>query len=172
MEAWGSACETNLDRLKILQNKAVRILTGNKYFQVFGETPGPLPSADPLFKELKILKFNDIFKMIICKFVYLTLCNQSPSPFTDWFIYNHLVHDHATSSSSNISQAHYFDVGIEQPTYTLYVKKYNLFNYGKKMIKTLGPLIWNDLPPNIHDETSIHTFKIHLKKNLIGKYDQ
>ena len=132
VEAWGSACETNLGRWKILQNKAVRILTGNKYFQVFGETPGPLPSADPLYKELEILKFNDIFKMNICKFVFLTLCNESPSPFTNWFIYSHQVHHHATKSNSTVSQNHHFDVGVEQPTYTLYVKKFNLYNYGKK----------------------------------------
>ena len=40
------------------------------------------------------------------------------------------------------------------------------------MIKTLGPLIWNDLPPEIHDKSSIHTFKIHLKNYLVSKYDQ
>ena len=35
VEAWGSACETNLKRLNVLQNKAVRILTGNQYFQIY-----------------------------------------------------------------------------------------------------------------------------------------
>ena len=93
VEAWGSACDSKLLLLNTLQNKAVRILTGNQYFQVYGETPGPLPSADPLFKELKILKFKDILKMNICKFVYLTLSNDSPSPFANWFTYNHQVHN-------------------------------------------------------------------------------
>ena len=110
--------------------------------------------------------------MNICKFVYLTLSNDSPSPFANWFTYNHQVHNHATLSSSTISQTHYFDVGTEQPTHTLHVKKYNLFNYGKKMMQTLGPLMWNDLPPLIQDESSIDTFKIHLKTFLIGKYNQ
>ena len=56
--------------------------------------------------------------------------------------------------------------------HTVHVKKYNLFNYGKKMMQTLGPLMWNDLPPLIQDESSIDTFKIHLKTFLIGKYNQ
>ena len=170
VEAWGSACGTALSRLGVLQNKAVRILTGRQYFQIYGEPPGPLPSASPLYKELKFLKFNDIFKMNISKFVYLTLCGESPPIFSDYFTYSHLVHSHATSSSTTISQSHHFDVGTEHPTYTLYIKHSNLSNYGKKMIRVVGPLVWNSLPPGIQDAPSIQTFKIHLKLLLVGKY--
>ena len=65
VEAWGSACSTDLEKLLILQKKAVRILTGNKYFQIYGEPSTPLPTAEPLFKTLEILKFDDIFKFSI-----------------------------------------------------------------------------------------------------------
>ena len=98
VEAWGSACESNLSGIGILQNKAVRILTGNQYFQIYGEPPCPLPSAGPLFKELKFLKFDDIFKMSIAKFVFLALCEEGPVIFFDWFTYNHLMHSHAILS--------------------------------------------------------------------------
>ena len=92
VEAWGSACESHLSCIRVLQNKAVRILTGNQYYQIFGEKPGPLPSADPLYKELTFLDFNDIYKFNIAKFVYLTLCEISPPIFFNWFIYTHQVH--------------------------------------------------------------------------------
>ena len=49
VHAWGSACPSATENLLILQKKAVRIITGNQYFQVYGEPAGPLPSSSPLF---------------------------------------------------------------------------------------------------------------------------
>ena len=85
IQAWGSACNTYLEVLRIIQNKAVRILSGKQYFQIYGEAPSPLPSSNPLYKELKILKFSDIYRLNIAKFVYQTLCDESPEIFADWF---------------------------------------------------------------------------------------
>ena len=86
VEAWGSACPTDLEKILILQKKAVRILTGNKYFQLYGEEAAPLPRSEPLFKTLEILKFDDIFKVNIAKFVYLTLAHETPSVFGEWLL--------------------------------------------------------------------------------------
>ena len=127
-----------------------------------------LPSADPLFKELKFLKFDDIFKMSIAKF--LTLCEESPVIFSDWFTYNHLVHSHATKSSVIVSQDNYFDVGTGHDTYTLFIRQANLTNYGRKMIHISGPLVWNGIPYAIQDSTSISAFKIYLKSFFFDKY--
>ena len=170
VEAWGSACDTHLKCIRVLQNKAVRILAGKQYYQIFGETPGPLPSADPLYKELKVLDFNDIHKLSIAKFVYLTLCEKTPPIFFDWFKYNHQIHSHSTKSSVTIEQQHYFDVGIEHNVYNLYIHKANLERYGKRMIRISGPLIWNNLPLNIQDSVSIVTFKDNLKEFFLGNY--
>ncbi len=171
VQAWGSACDSYLKELIVIQNKAVRILSGKQYFQIYGQTPGPLPSSSPLYKELKILKLQDIYKFNIAKFVYQTLCGDSPDIFNDWFKYTHMVHDHATKSSTSIFRENYFDIGTVHQTYTLYVNRGNLVNYGKKMIQISGPLIWNDLPPEIHDASSIFTFKFHLKNHYIDKYE-
>ena len=172
VQAWGSACNTYLEVLRVIQNKAVRILSGKQYFQIYGQAPGPLPSSNPLYKELKILKLNDIYRFNIAKFVYQTLCDESPEIFSDWFKYTHMVHAHATTSSTSITREHYFDVGTVHPTYTLYVNRGNLVNYGKKMIHVSGPLIWNDLPPEIQDSSSIFSFKFHLKNHFIDKYSE
>ena len=170
VEAWGSACQSDLSKINVLQKKAVRIITGNQYFQIFGETPGPLPSADPLFKELKFLDFNDIYKFNIAKFVYLTLCEKSPQIFHDWFKYTHQVHSHATKSAVIISQNNPFESGIVQQTYTLFTRHSNLENFGRKMIQVSGPLIWNEIPFPIQDSVSISTFKTYLKEYFIDKY--
>ncbi len=170
VQVWGSACDTYLKDLSVIQNKAVRIISGKQYFQIYGQTPGPLPSSTPLYKELKILKLQDIYRFNVAKFVYQTLCKDSPEIFSDWFKYTHMIHTYATTSATSITREHYFDVGTEHQTYTLYVNRGNLIHYGKKMIRVSGPLIWNDLPPEIQDASSIFTFKFYLKNHLIEKY--
>ena len=170
VQAWGSACDTYLQVLRVLQNKAARILSGKQYFQIYGQAPGPLPSSSPLYKEHEILKLDDIYKLSIAKFVYQTLCDDSPDIFTDWFKYTHEVHSHATKSATTITNEHYFDIGIEEKTYTLYLDRGNLANYGKKMIHVSGPLIWNNLPFEVQDAPSLPTFKYRLKRYLLDSY--
>ena len=47
IHAWGSACESDLNKILILQKKAARIMTGNQYFQIYGEPATPLPTSEP-----------------------------------------------------------------------------------------------------------------------------
>ena len=61
MQAWGSADKTIFNKITVLQNKAIRILSGKQYFQIYGETPGPLPSSEPLYKNLEILKLVSFY---------------------------------------------------------------------------------------------------------------
>ena len=116
------------------------------------------------------LDFNDIYNFSIAKFIYLTLCGKSRSFFHNWFKYTHEVHSHATRSSVIISQENQDDPGTEISTYTLYTRKSNLQNYGRKMIKVSGPLVWNKLAFDIQDAVSIATFKENLKTFYIGQY--
>ena len=96
IQVWGSACPTELTKIKTLQNKAVRIMTGKQYYQIYGEPAVPLPSADPLYKTLNILKFDDIFYLNISTFIFQTLDGKTPQIFDDWFTYVHDIHIHAT----------------------------------------------------------------------------
>ena len=79
IHAWGSACNSESEKINILIKKAARIMTGNRYFQIYGETSGPLPSAEPLYKELNILKFHDIFDLNVAKFIYSTYSIRTKS---------------------------------------------------------------------------------------------
>ena len=169
IEAWGSAVRTNLHKLEILQNKAVRILSGVQYFQIYGQDPGPLPPSEPLYKTLEILKLEDIYQLNIAKFVYSTLTFESPSNFHGWFSYTHEVHDHGTRSGAEIIRNNYFDTGISVQSYTLFTKGSNN-KFGEKMIQKSGPVIWNSIPEQIQDATSIATFKCQLKEYFLGQY--
>ena len=170
IEAWGSAAKSNLNKLNVLQHKATRILSGVQYFQVYGQEPGPLPSSEPLYKNLEILKFEDIFKLNVAKFVYSTLTFQSPINFHEWFSYDHEIHDHSTRSGTEVIRDGYFDVGVSAQSYTLHTKG-SQNKYGENMIQKSGPIIWNSVPEHIQDASSISSFKYQLKKHLIAQYD-
>ena len=169
IQAWGSADSSVLNKLEILQNKAVRILSGVQYFQIYGQEPGPLPSSEPLYKKLEILKIHDIYELSISNFIFSTLTFDSPVIFDEWFKYDHEVHDHTTRSSANIISENYFEVGYVQPSYTLHTKGANN-DYGRKMIQVSGPPIWNRIPESIQNAGSIFTFKKHLKIHMFEQY--
>ena len=171
IHAWGSAAATDLNKIEILQKKAVRILTGSQYFQIYGEVAGPLPASEPLFKRLEILKLNDIFKLNIANFVYATLSNESPPIFSDWFTYTNSVHAYSTTSSTVVNCREYFDVGTVEQTHTLFIQRPHLEKYGKRMIQVSGPILWNSLPRSLQESPSLPTFKSHLKKHFLGQYN-
>ena len=91
IEAWGSASADDLNKILILQKKAVRIMSGCQYFQIYGEPAVPLPASEPLFKNLKILRFSDVFTLNISKFIYLTLLGLSPAIFSSWFTISNAI---------------------------------------------------------------------------------
>ena len=170
IQAWGSASPNDLEKLLILQKKAVRIMSGVQYFQIYDQPPGPLPASEPLFKNLEILKISDIFKLNIGKFIYNTLNNDSPSIFSDWFIYNHLVHEHSTRSNAAIIQREHFDVGYAEPSKNLHTQRFNLEKYGRRSIQVYGPTLWNSFPDELKESPSIHTFNRHAKKHFLSHY--
>ena len=170
IEAWGSASAGDLNKILVLQKKAVRIMSGNQYFQIYGEPAVPLPASEPLFKTLGILKLSDIFILNISKFIFLTLSGESPAIFTSWFTLSNSIHTHATRSTTIINRDHHFETGTVTSTKTLVTRGSKLAKYGARMIRVAGPVIWNSLPTEIQDSPSLPTFKIRLKKHLISIY--
>ena len=158
IQIWGSANLTEINKILILQKKAVRmILRKDQYPQ----TPGPLYPSDPLFSELGILKVQADFRIHISKFIYDCLSHSTPSMFWDWFTYNHQVHQYNTTfSSTTVLQ-----------TNILHTQSSRLVHYGGKMIKVAGQLLWNSLPDFIRNSTSIHIFKNKLKFFLLEQYN-
>ena len=103
--------------------------------------------------------------------MYSTLARDTPEVFWDWFTYSHLIHNHATSSSTQVISENYFDVGTVENTQFLFTKRSHLVNYGGKMIQVYGPMLWNSLPKEIHDSPSLPTFKDNIKKYYLAQYD-
>ena len=57
--------------------------------------PGPLTPSGPIFKELELLKIEDIFTLFVSKFILSCLLRTSPI-FHSWFILSIDVHLHNT----------------------------------------------------------------------------
>ena len=60
IHVWGSAGKSELDKIFILQKRAIRLIS-NKAKRP--SIPGPLASTNPMFYKLEILKINDIFTL-------------------------------------------------------------------------------------------------------------
>ena len=56
----GGASASNLDPVKKLQKRIIRLIAGQHY----------LAHTDPLFAPLKILKINDINKFVIAQYMF------------------------------------------------------------------------------------------------------
>ena len=77
MHVWGEQHThlANLDRLRLLQKRVVRIISGQPF----------LAYTDPIFKDLKIVKFDNIYLLHIGKLMYHLNVGLLPKPSTIYF---------------------------------------------------------------------------------------
>ena len=168
IQVWGSANVSELDKILILQKKAVRMMS---FKDQYPQIPGPRNPSDPIFVELGILKIQDVFKLQVSKFIYDCLTSNTPSIFRDWFILNHKVHIYNTTSNTIINMNSNFEVESVSETNILHTQCSKLVNYGAKMLKVSGPFLWNSLPDYIRNSKTVFTLKSSLKKYFIGQYE-
>ena len=161
IEVWGSACDSHLKAIQILQNRVVRLLTYNDQFPTI---PGPLPASSPLFCKLRLLKIKDLFILRVCIFIHTCLFNALLTNFEDWFKFSVNIHNYETRLNFNIAS--------ESLTNNLFIPSARTSNYGLKLLKVNGPRIWNSIPVGVRTAMSITTFKSLLKDHLLSKYNE
>ena len=71
----GGHLSSFLTKLKTLQNKALRVISGAHYRD----------NALPLYKEYKVLQLHNLYAYETAKFVYCCLQKEVPSPFLNYF---------------------------------------------------------------------------------------
>ena len=134
---WGSTYKSNLRKLVVLQNKVLRIILHVK----------PRSSAEPLYKELDIMRFENINKNLIVNFMYRYICGLVPDTFSSFFIRNKDIHSHNTRT------ADHFHIPIVKT------------DICKTGIKYRGAVIWNILiKDGINVDVSEAVFKKFLRK--------
>ena len=142
---WGSACDSHIGNINVLQKRVVRLMT---YEDCFPLIPGPLPASSPLFVKLELLKLNDIFNLqVSTMFIHKCLYLQISENFKEWFILNHSKHNYLTRHNYN-------NPSNVVTTNSLFIPIARTTNYGLKMLKVKGPKIWNSLPIGIRSTKS------------------
>ena len=132
---WGSTYKTNLNYFVILQNKALHIISHMK----------PRCSTEPLYKELYVMKFDNINTYLIGNFMYCHSKEKYPELFYSFFIKNRDIHVHDTRS------AQHFHIPCV------------ITDLGKTGIRYRGAVIWNLI---VRDGTNTDVSEAVLKKML------
>ena len=123
--AWGASSAANLNRLLLLQKRALRIIN----FKEFNA------HTDPLFIQGKILK---IYRIQLGSLMYQLTCNNLPSAIKSMFTLNSDVHSHFTRQASNF-HIPYTHTSLDHKTITYEGPMlWNMFNKQLKASKTIS----------------------------------
>ena len=123
-----------------------------------------LRASDPLFRKIKFLKIQDIFKLRLLKFIFNCLNKVNPQIFNSWFTLTSEVHCYPTRSK-------FLDFDNNTVTRTLFICAARTTHYGLKLTRVLGAKLWNNLPPDIRKTgISLGIFKNLVKDHLFSQY--
>ena len=156
---WGSACATEMNKILVLQKRAIRVITFNDKLPL---VPGPLHPANPLFYEMEILKIY-VFKLQLAKFILNCIHLITPRIFYNWFKLINTVHNYNTRST-------FFNIDHDHISNNLFIINARTTHKGLKLLKIPGPKLWNSIPNKIRSSQSLNSFKFMFKKYLITQY--
>lgn len=139
---WGTAYQYRLHKLMILQKKCVRNVCHAPYNH----------ESAPLFKQLNVLRLEDILKLQLGKFMYSYVNGLLPQSLQTLFTTNASVHEHNTRHRSS---AH--------------IVATNNSSIARTFVHE-GPKMWLSLPLNIRNSMSKNSFNFKIKKHLINQY--
>ena len=138
--SWGSTYPTNLNRLFLLQKRAVRIITKASFDA----------HTDPIFKELNLLKLHQIYSFQLGTFMFLYKKNSLPQSFTTFFPVVNQIHNYNTRTAAS----------FYIPSCRTKIRQFS--------IKYQGPTFFNKLNSDICESSSLSRFKSKLKTYLLS----
>ena len=141
LTVWGFTSNVLIHKVQKLQNRAARIITGNYDFHVRGLH---------LVKELGWFNIRQRRDYLTALLVFKSLNGLSPNYLNDLFTYQRDISAYNTRSAA---------------TSDLYIPKANRSIYQQSLCFN-GPVIWNSLPFNLRESTSLEYFKFNLKKHF------
>jgi hypothetical protein len=141
---WASNYPGRLTPLEALQKRVVIIICNTDR----------LASTSSLFKQLNLLKLQDINILQIAQFMYKYHHHLLPTVFNDYFVLNSNVHEHNTRSSAK-NKCHL-------PSIKTNIRKFS--------IKFSGPTIWNNTSNHTTSVASLAIFKNKLINSIITNY--
>ena len=139
--AWGCAKQTYLNPLFILQKRICRIITNSTYYA----------HSAPLFKQLKLLKINNLYQLHCQIYMYNSLILEKHPIFKEKI--QSLQSHHHYQIRNRILRNVYCRITL--------CKQSLIYNAIKS---------WNTLQSNVKDIKSLSAFKSACKKQIITSY--
>ena len=137
---WGSCNKYLVDRILKLQKRLVRIITSSTF----------LAHTKPLFLNLNILPIYALYEYNLGIFMFSFHRNLLPRSFNNMFSLNLQAHEYNTRNK--------YDFRVY----------YGRTSFSRTIVKYKGPILWNNLPPEIRQCKSLNTFKNKLKSHLLN----
>ena len=147
ISVWGDAEARLVCKIKLAQKKVIRVIADADF----------LAHTDPLFRELKVLKFEDVYLQQYASLMWDQDHNNLPQCFEGYFQHVSSVHEYETRQA-------FYNKLTEIPFSTV--------THGKKMFKFKGPKFMNqlkDLKCYTEAKTKL-SFRRKYKDHLIDKY--
>lgn len=135
---WSGTAKSNLNKLVLLQKKAIRHISGSKWRD----------HTSPLFASLKLLKLPDIVNLSIACFIFRCENSNVPRKFKNLYNHNTQIHDYNTRQSSELH-------------------RFPCQNNAQKSLRYRSVIVWNSLPLKSRRFSTINGFKNHLKKYFL-----
>ena len=132
---FGNAFQSHLRPLEVAQRRCIRIIANEH----------PQAHSDPLFLQLKLLKFRDIYKFNLGTYMYNNI---------EKFSSNLQSNEYSTRSGNN-----YYLPTFQRLSLTL-----------NQSILYQAPSNWNNIPQFVKNTPSINSFKKHYKDFLLSEY--
>ena len=139
---WGGTYSSRLNSIRVLQNRAIRIISGNDESL---HTP-------QLYYKTNCLNLFDIHKFQVGLFMHSWSTNKLPFVFKNYFSYQNKIHPHYTRSANNISY----------PCFRL--------SSSQEHVLFSGPKIWNAMPAYLIEIKELNNFKHKFTLLLHSKY--
>ena len=124
---WGLTYHSNLKRLITLQKRAVRTISRSAFDA----------HTDPIFKSLKLLKFENIVSLQVANIMYLYKNGQLPESFKNMFFTGQEIHNYNTCTRNS----NFFRL----PSCRTNVRKFSRRFQGPKIFKSINDEIKNSL---------------------------
>ena len=145
--AWGGCRESKLQRLNVLHNNIIRIMT-------LKNMPSQIRvSTKTLFKSVGLLQLKDIYHLELAKFMYKATNNELPQNLNRMFVPISSIHRYPTSSSRK----------------RVFVRpKANKSAYSN-WISSTGISLWESIGPKLK-KLSHFAFKKAYKSHILDNY--
>ena len=129
---WGGTCRNHLNPLVVQQKRIIRLIAN----------AGFVDHTNPLFFQLKILKFDDIYRFFLC-------------------IYMFKARKYGLYSSRHNRNTRNRELACPP---------FHRLSQTQRSVSFAGPLVWNMLPSSLRSIDNLASFKFKLKQYFISRY--